>query len=267
MVEEQDDSGKCKAFLEYNNICREPAPETGLGGRQKSKTAPSEETRAAVRRGLSKTKNTSAPGPDGVTWKLLKMIKDTKLEKAVLDEVGMMAQLDTRYYGEAEWRRMTMLMNPKPGKDHSKVKGWRPIVLLNVGGKLVHKVVAQELGKKRELFHKRGFAGRKGRGVIDSVMLMEEIRKEVGGKVYKRDIKSAFNSLARERMWEVLAGHEDLQEYVDHCLRPRNFEVKVDGKKIGEGTMVGWTPQGSLLSLALFTVYMLAVVCKAEKDL
>ena len=127
--------------------------------------------------------------------------------------------------------------------------------------------MAQQLGKKRELFHERAFAGRKGREAIDLVMLMDDIRREVGGEVCGRDIKSAFYSLDREVTREVLAGHEDLQEYVDHFLRLRNFEVRVHGKKIGGGTMVGGTPQGSPLSPALFTVYMSAMVWKAEKRL
>jgi len=118
-----------------------------------------------------------------------------------------------------------MVMIPKPGKDHSKVKAWRPIVLLNVVGKLADKVVVQEMGKRKELFHERAFVGRKGIGAIDSVMLMDEIRREVGGEVYGRDIKSAFNSLDREKVWKVLARYEDLQAYVDNFLRPRNFEV------------------------------------------
>jgi len=159
-----------------------------------------------------------------------------------------------------------MVMIPKLGKDHSKAKGWRPIVLLNTVGKLADKVVAGMLGKRRELFHERAFAGRKGRGAIDSVMLMDELRRKTGGEVYGRDIKSAFNSLDREVVRQVLAGHEDICEYVDHFLRPRNFKVKVDGRKIGEGTMVGGTPQGSPLSPALFTVYMSAMVWKAEKE-
>jgi len=150
-------------------------------------------------------------------------------------------------------------------KDRSKVKGWRPIVLLNTLGKLADKVVGELMMKKKELFHERAFAGRKGRGAIDSVMLMDEIRREVGGDVYRRDIKSAFNSLDRDVMREVLRGHGDLRNWVDYVLRPRTFEVKIDGRVIGKGTMVGGTPQGSPLSPTLFTAYMSAMVWEAER--
>ena len=265
-VEEDDDEGKCKAFLEHNIICGPMHQGTEERPRTR-RPSPSDETRERVRRALMKTRNNSAPGRDGITWRLLKAIRDTRLGRVVLDDVGQMAEMGNGYYGEEEWRGMTMVMIPKPGKDQSKVKGWRPIVLLNMVGKLADKVVAETLGKREELFHERAFVGRRGSGAIDSVMLIDELRKKTGGEVYGRDIKSAFNSLDREVVREVLAGHEDLHEYVDHFLRPREFEVRVDGRKIGEGTMVGGTPQGSPLSPALFTVYMSAMVWKAEREM
>ena len=265
-MEEDDDEGKCRVFLKHNIICGQLSPDM-TPCPCTNRSPPSDKTRERVRRALMKTRNNSAPGPDGVMWRLLKAIKDTRLGRVVLDDVGQMTELSNGYYGEDEWRSMTMVMILKPGKDHSKVKGWRPIVLLNTVSKLADKVIAQLLGKRKELFHKRAFAGRKGRGAIDSVMLMDELRRETGGEVYGRDIKSAFNALDRKVMKEVLVKHKDLQECIDHFLRPREFEVKVDGKRIGKGTMTGGTPQGSPLSPALFTVYMSAMVRRVEREL
>lgn len=121
MVEEHEEAGKCRAFQDHNIICGDPPSESEH--REMRKVVLKEETKATVRRALSKTKNTSALGPDEVTWRLLKMIKDTRLGEAVLEDVEMMVQLDIGYYGEAEWRDMMMVIIPKPGKDHSKVKG------------------------------------------------------------------------------------------------------------------------------------------------
>jgi len=160
----------------------------------------------------------------------------------VLEDVGQMAQVENKYYGEEEWRQMEMVMIPKPGRDHKKVKGWRQIVLLNTMGKLADKLVAEDLGRIGGLFHERAFAGRKGRGAIDSVMLMDQLRKETGGHVYGRDIKSVFNSLDRDKIYKILQGHKDLREWVDHFLRPRTFEIKVDREPIGSITMGGATP-------------------------
>jgi len=106
---------------------------------------------------------------------------------------------------------MEMVMIPKPGRDTWKVKGWRPIFLLNTVSKLADKLVR-----------------RKGRRAIDSVM--DELRRESDGEVYGRNIKSAFNSLDRDILYEIGSQYEDLREWVDYFLRPRTFNNKVDGK-------------------------------------
>ena len=88
---------------------------------------------------------------------------------------------------------MIMVMIPKPGRDHTKVKEWRPIVLANTIGKLGEKLIAGDLQEITELWHDRAFAGRKGEGAMDSIMPMAHIREKAD--VHGRDIHSAFNSL------------------------------------------------------------------------
>jgi len=98
VIGEDDHQGKCKAFLDHNFICGDPG-ET----REKidtRRTPPKQKTMEAVRRALGKTRSTSAPGPDGITWRLLKALKDTRLGTAVLEDVCQFAEVENRYYGE-----------------------------------------------------------------------------------------------------------------------------------------------------------------------
>ena len=57
----------------------------------------------------------------------------------------------------------------KPDKDHQAAKGWRPINVINYIGKLVDKVVADELQKPR-LLHKDQYGDIKGRLVLEAMM-------------------------------------------------------------------------------------------------
>ena len=56
-----------------------------------------------------------------------------------------------------EWQACKVVMIPKPGKGHQEVRAWQPINLINCVGKLVEKVVANDLQQVAELFHKHQF--------------------------------------------------------------------------------------------------------------
>jgi len=257
---------KLQAFTAHNLII-DPAEER-TAVRQQQRRKPSEEAMTRIRHALKKTRNNSAPGPDGISWKLLKILKDTGVGRAVIEDAGQVAERRGTTRMPERWRAMKMVMIPKPGKDHTAVKGWRPIVLANVVGKLAEKVVAIELQRHKELWHERAFAGRRGRGAIDSVMLMAHIaEKYQQGVIVGRDAQSAFNTVRREHMRQILQNHGWLRDWIYDWLAPRQFTMEVDGQTLGSVTMTGGTPQGSPLSPALFTVYMSSVVWEAEQRL
>ena len=220
---------------------------------------------AAVYQFLKKTKNSSTPGPDGISWRLWKMIKNTGLGRRALEDVAQCGSL--RSEQPQEWKEARIVMIPKPGKDLSTVKGWRPITLANTVGKLAEKLVAIQIGTKKELWHEMAFAGRKGRGAVDSIMLAKEIlRKQDDVKIVDRDIKSAFDGVDKDICIKIFKEHEQLQMWIAEFLNPRTIDIYIDGRKVYNTTMTGGTSQGSPRSPALFTVYMTALIRKAKQS-
>ena len=98
--------------------------------------------------------------------------------------------------------------------------------------------MSQDLGETEELWHPLSFAGRKGRGAIDSVMLMYELRKDRGGTVYGKDIKSAFNAVDRANVAYFFQDLQDLAIWIDRFLEPRSFDIMIDGCKIDRKSVV-----------------------------
>ena len=91
---------------------------------------------------LSGTKNNSAAGPNGVGYRMIKAVRDTKLGIEVLGEV--VAALRGGYIPD-RWREMRVVLIPKPGGDLTQTKNWRPLNLINCIGKLGEKVVVDRI--------------------------------------------------------------------------------------------------------------------------
>ena len=121
---------------------------------------------------LSGTRNNSAAGPDGVGYRLIKAVPDTRLSNELLGEV--VAALRGGYIPD-RWRDMWVVLIPKPGRDLMQSKNWRPLNLINCIGKLGEKVVAdrvqeegssilhhQQYGSVRGLLRRQGTQGNQG---------------------------------------------------------------------------------------------------------
>ena len=124
-----------------------------------------QELQTNVYTALSGTSNTSAPGPDGISYKTHKAANKTPLGKVLMEQV--VQQLATGTIPR-QWQDSKVGFIPKPGKDHTQLKAWRPITLSNCIGKLGEKVVAEEL-QKANLLHRHQFGSVKGRSAIDAV--------------------------------------------------------------------------------------------------
>ena len=78
-----------------------------------------EEVRGQVIAALGRTKNGSAPGRDGISYRLIKAVWDTRLGLELVDEV-----VDCLVRGviPPAWKEMRMVFIPKPGRDLTLTK-------------------------------------------------------------------------------------------------------------------------------------------------
>ena len=232
---------------------------------------PKKETVRKVRAALARTKANSSPSPDGISYRLLRLVKDTTLGRAVIDQVA--SWVDTGQLPDYA-RGMKMLMIPKPGKRHDDLKGFRPIVLAQTVGKLSDKVVADTLQSK-VAFHHLQYGGRKNRSATDALMAATSLVERAVKSGHRatslgKDIVSAFNHLRKEETLDTLreTGLEpNTLRYVERFLMPRSFQIAWDHEARGSGHMDQGTPQGSPLSPVLFLAFIARTLKAVDRRL
>ena len=120
-----------------------------------------------VRSALSGTKNNSAAGPDGVGYRLIKAVRDTRLGTEVLGEV--VAALRGGYILD-RWRNVRVVLIPKPGQDFMQTKGWRPLNLINCIRKLVEMVVADRIQEEgSSILYNQQYGSVRGCSALDDL--------------------------------------------------------------------------------------------------
>ena len=128
---------------------------------------------------LSSCNNSSAPGPDKLSWNHLKTIFD---EIECLDTFVRMANTCINLgYWLLHFKTSTTIVIPKPNKkSYDSPKSFRPIVLLNTMGKLIEKVIGERLQfhtVSNDFIHPSQLGGLKFKSTTNtSITLMHTIR-------------------------------------------------------------------------------------------
>jgi hypothetical protein len=155
---------------------------------------------------LSNMKNDKSPGLDGYTTEFFKYFwKD--LAKFVLGSLNYAYR-----HGNLSVTQVQAVITclPKPGKDRTFLKNWRPISLLNVVYKLASSVIANRLKKiLNEIIHndQKGFIA--GRFIGENLRLVYDILFEskiqnIEGLLLSIDFKQAFDSISWKFIHKVL---------------------------------------------------------------
>ena len=114
--------------------------------------------------------NSSALGPDKLSWSHLKIIlKDDNCLNIIISIANMCIELG---HWPLHFKRSTMIVISKPNKKlYDLPKAFRPIVLLNIVGKLIEKVIGERLQfntASNEFIHPSQLGGLKFKSTIDA---------------------------------------------------------------------------------------------------
>jgi len=93
---------------------------------------------------IAKCNNSSAPGPDKLSWSYLKhILKDKSCLHNIIKIVNSCFNLGFWHF---HFKISTIIEIPKPNKiSYNSLKAFRPIVLLNTLSKLIEKVIGERL--------------------------------------------------------------------------------------------------------------------------
>ncbi|KAF8686151.1 hypothetical protein AX14_003894 [Amanita brunnescens Koide BX004] len=215
---------------------------------------------------LRPTSNSSAPGPDHVTWRHIKLaltFPDTDVALAALfNKVCFTGSWPSHF------KESISVIIPKPNKpDYSIPKAYRPIALLNTLGKLLTKVLANRLqhdAAQYGILHRDQFGGIQGHSTIDAGLILTDFISEHRERgwhtsVCAVDVAQFFPSLSHAVMGAVLKrlGFSPIfVSLIESYFRDRVTTYRWDSATSKPYNFSLGTPQGDCLSPILSALYI-----------
>lgn len=215
---------------------------------------------------LSKAHDTS-PGPDNIHYQLLKHLPNSSLQILLrcfnhIWDTGNIPQ---------SWKEATVIPIPKPDKDHTNPTNYRPIALTSCICKTMERMINERLTWILEANNiitdfQSGF--RRNRSTNDHLVRLETFIREAFIK--KEHLVSVFFDLekAYDTTWKygIMKDIHDiglkgrLPLFIQNFLNNREFKVKVGSTLSELHEQEQGVPQGSILSVTLFSLKINSIV-------
>ena len=213
-----------------------------------------------LRDSLKRSHNT-AEGPDEINYDFLKRLPDESLHHLleILNDIWVSGKVPEI------WRLATIIPIPKPGKDSSDSTNYRPIALTSCLCKTFERMVNNRLIWFLEINNlitdfQCGF--RNKRGTMDHLVRLESFIRDAFIK--KEHLTAVFFYLekAYDTTWKygIMRDLKDLglmgrlPIFINSFLDNRNFRVRVGTSLSHIQEQEMGVPQGSILSVTLFSI-------------
>jgi hypothetical protein len=227
-------------------------------------------TAEEITNALKTTSPSSAPGPSGVGYRLLKWAHEARPD--ALTEIFNRSLSE----GTHPWKHATVVVLNKPNKpDYSLAKAYRPISLLECTGKLMEKIVAKRVNHDitaADLLPMSQFGSRPHHNAVDAVATVVhriQATRWAGraGALLLFDISGFFDNINPARLARILhlkGFPTNVCDWVLSFLTGRTAALKI-GTHVSEPfDILNGTPQGSPLSPVISALYTASLLEKAS---
>lgn len=213
---------------------------------------------------LRRFPNNKAPGPDGITYLLLKNLP----RKAIVQLTHISNAILKLQYFPQQWKKAVVILIPKPGKNPSFPSSYRPISLLNTQAKLIEKVMLARLNKvinKQQVIPKEQFGFRPGHNTtLLAAKVVNDIfhasNKQMNTAALFLDMERAFDTVWHMGLIQKLGSVLNLPLHFVSLLHSyisgRSFQTKIENFLSNPREMKAGVPQGSVLSPLLYSLYI-----------
>lgn len=212
---------------------------------------------------LKSLKPNKAPGPDGITNKLLKSLPFPATVKltAILNACLL------RSYWPNKWKIGKVVAIGKPGKKRSLATSYRPISVINTTSKLFEKIIKDRLAayaEQNDLLNAEQFGFRAGRSAQQQVLrVIKQIRRQKAARkstgMVTMDIMKAFDTVWHDGLIAKMSNANvpiHLTKTIQQWLTNRRSYVSVGSATSALHNIPAGTPQGSSLSPLLYSLYV-----------
>ena len=215
-----------------------------------------------ISKATDKLKASKSQGPDQIHPKLIKECKDLLLEPL---ETIFQKSVGTSQIPNI-WKEGNITAIFKSGTK-TKAENYRPISLTSVPGKLLEKLVRDEIVSHMEtnnLFSTAQHGFIKGRSCSTQLLeLMEELTEALDTSedidIIYLDFRKAFDKVPHKRLLKKLWGYGiqgKVHSWIKEFLTGRSQKVKIEGKSSKAAKVTSGIPQGSVLGPILFLVFI-----------